>query len=170
MSRLQTSLDKAAKVLAFAAALFVVFMMLWTCTSLVLRYFTGFTGEHDVGVMVIAFVAGFFIALPAVTLKDEHVVVDMMDHLMGAGARRVLRWVGLVLTIVFLGVSFWQAIEPAMDKIRFDEHALSIDINKFWFWLPLLIGLALATIAGILLAVSWILDGQTESQAPHGDA
>lgn len=163
-------MERAAKVLAFAAALFVVFMMLWTCVSLTLRKFTGFTGEVDVGVMMIAFIASFFIALPAVTLRDQHVVVDMMDHLMGAGVRRVMRWIGLVMTILFLGISFWQAIEPAVDKIRFNEHALSIDINKFWFWLPLLIGLALATLAGVLVAALWLVKGQQENQPPLGDA
>lgn len=163
-------MERAAKVLAFAAALFVVFMMLWTCVSLSLRYGTGFTGENDVGIMVIAFVASFFIALPAVTLRDQHVAVDMMDHVMGPRVRKVLRWVGLVMTIIFLAVSFWQALEPALDKIRFNEHALSIDINKFWFWLPLLIGLALATIASVLVAVLWITHGQQENDPPLGDA
>jgi TRAP-type C4-dicarboxylate transport system permease small subunit len=163
-------MERAAKVLAFVAALFVVFMMLWTCTSLTLRYLTGFTGESDVGVMVIAFVASFFIALPAVTLRDQHVVVDMMDHVMGRRVRRVMRWIGLLMTMMFLAIAFWQAIPPALDKLRFGEIAMSIDLNKFWFWLPLLIGLALATIAAVLIALSWLLHGQRESDAPPGDA
>lgn len=163
-------METAAKVLAFVAALAVVFMMLWTCTSLVLRYFTGFTGEVDVGVMVIAFVASFFIALPAVTLRDQHVVVDMMDHVMGPRVRWILRWVGLTLTIVFLAITFWQAIEPAFDKLRFGELAMSIELNKFWFWLPLLVGLALATVAAVLVAVRWIIYGQQASEPPQGDA
>ncbi len=163
-------METAAKALAFVAALAVVFMMLWTCTSLVLRYFTGFTGEADIGVMVIAFVSSFFIALPAVTLRDQHVVVDMMDHVMGLRAKKVMRWIGLLFTIAFLAIAFGQAIEPAFDKLRFGELAMSIELNKFWFWLPLLIGLALATVAAVLVAVRWIVQGQQEQETPMGDA
>tara|TARA_R110000787_G_scaffold8897_4_gene30838 strand:+ start:332 stop:838 length:507 start_codon:yes stop_codon:yes gene_type:complete len=165
-----TPLDRAARALALAAALCVAFMMLFTSLSVTLRYVTGWTGENDVDIMVLAFAASFFIALPAVTLRDEHVAVDLIDSLVGAGTRKCLRWFGLLLTVGFLGISFFEAIQPALDKLAFGERAMSLDINRFWFWLPLLVGLALAALGGVLLGIQWMLRGQPDGPAPHGDA
>lgn len=159
----ETWLERAARVFSLAAAVFLVFMMLFTTASVILRYVVNWTGENDVDIMVWAFATCIFIALPAVTLRDEHVVVDLIDHLAPRGLIRVLRWIGLALIITFLGVSFYKAFPVALEKLEFGENSMSLDINRFWFWLPMLIGLACATLAAVAVALFWLLRGPPDA-------
>jgi len=152
-------LQRAAQVFSLAAAIFLLFMMLFTTASVILRYVANWNGETDVDIMVWAFATCIFIALPAVTLRDEHVAVDLIDHLAPQRVIRVLRWFGLLMVIVFLAISFYKAFPVALEKLEFGENTMSLDINRFWFWLPMLIGLACATLAAVALALSWLRGG-----------
>ena len=109
-------------------------MMLFTTASVILRYVSDWTGETDVDIMIWAFATCIFIAMPAVTLRDEHVVVDLIDHLAPRRVIRVLRWIGLAMVIAFLAISFYKAYPVALEKLEFGENTMSLDINRFWFW------------------------------------
>ena len=156
---LDRGLDRAAGVFSLAAALFLLFMMLFTAASVTLRYVANWTGENDVDIMVWAFATCIFIALPAVTLRDEHVAVDLIDQIAPAWPIRAMRWFGLILIIVFLAVSFFQSLPVALEKLEFGENTMSLDINRFWFWLPMLIGLGCAALAGVAVALLWLRRG-----------
>ncbi len=156
---LDRGLDRAAGVFSLAAALFLLFMMLFTAASVTLRYVANWTGENDVDIMVWAFATCIFIALPAVTLRDEHVAVDLIDQIAPARPIRAMRWFGLLLIIVFLAVSFFQSLPVALEKLEFGENTMSLDINRFWFWLPMLIGLGCATLAGLAVLAKWLRSG-----------
>ena len=160
--RAPSGLDRAAGVFSLAAALFLVFMMLFTTASVTLRYVANWTGENDVDIMVWAFATCIFIALPAVTLRDEHVAVDLIDQIAPARPIRAMRWFGLLLIIVFLAVSFFQALPVALEKLEFGENTMSLDINRFWFWLPMLIGLGCAALAGLAVLLTWLRSGPPE--------
>lgn len=156
-------LNRVAGVFSLAAALFLLFMMLFTTASVTLRYVANWTGENDVDIMVWAFATCIFIALPAVTLRDGHVAVDMIDQIVPARPIRAMRWFGLLLVMAFLAVSFFQALPVALEKLEFGENTMSLDINRFWFWLPMLIGLGCATLAGAAVALTWLRRGPPES-------
>jgi len=151
--------EYAARAFSLAAAIFLVFMMVFTTLSVTLRYVANWTGENDVDIMVWAFATCIFIALPAVTLRDEHVAVDLIDHIAPRRTVKVLRWLGLLLIIVFLAISFYKAVPVALEKLEFGETTMSLDVNRFWYWLPMLIGLACATVAGVVVALSWLRGG-----------
>lgn len=165
--KVRSFLKRAAGVFSLAAAVFLIFMMLFTSLSVTLRYVAGWTGENDVDIMVWAFATCIFIALPAVTLRDEHVAVDLIDHIVSGRVIRVLRWIGLATVIAFLAVSFFKAYPVALEKLEFGENTMSLDINRFWFWLPMLIGLGCATIAAIAVGISWLRGGPPEAGGTH---
>ena len=161
--------EGAARVFSLAAAIFLVFMMIFTTLSVTLRYVANWTGENDVDIMVWAFGTCIFIALPAVTLRDEHVVVDLIDHIAPKRTVMVMRWCGLLLVMIFLAISFYKAVPVALEKMEFGETTMSLDINRFWYWLPMLVGLACATLAAVVVALSWWRAGvpdQSESGQP----
>lgn len=156
----QSSLDAAAGPFSHAAAIFVVFMMIYTTAAVVLRYSLNWTFVGEVDLMVLAFGFSLFLALPAVTLEGNHVDVDLIDHLIGPRAVRVLRWVGLAFTTVFLMLAFAYSVEPALDKLAFGETSMSINLNRFWYRVSALFGLGCAALACLFVAVSWLQNGQ----------
>lgn len=161
-------LDAAASPFGYAAALCLTFMMLFTTWSVLARYAIGWTYLGDVDLMVLALGGSVFIGIPAVTLKDEHVVVDLIDHVVGIGIRRILRWIGLICSLIFLALVFYYTIEPALEKLRFGETSMSIDLNLFWYYLPVLVGLAFAMLATILIAVFWLRHGPPDDISATG--
>ena len=163
MTETPTLLERAARVFSLAAALFLIFMMLFTTVSVTLRYGANWTGENDVDILVWAFATCIFIALPAVTLRDEHVAVDLIDQMAPARTIRALRWFGLLLVIAFLAVSFFQALPVALEKLEFGENTMSLDINRFWFWLPMVFGIGCATLAGVAVALVWLRRGPPDA-------
>ncbi len=162
-SGLPGPLERVARAFSLAAALFLLFMMLFTSASVVLRYVANWTGENDVDIMVWAFAACIFLALPAVTLRDGHVAVDLIDQIAPPRPIRALRWLGLLLAIAFLAASFFQALPLALEKLEFGENTMSLDINRFWLWLPMLIGIGSATLAGLAVALVWLRRGPPAS-------
>jgi TRAP-type C4-dicarboxylate transport system permease small subunit len=159
-------LDAAALPFGYAAALCLTFMMVFTTWSVLARYAIGWTYLGDVDLMVLALGGCVFVGIPAVTLKDEHVVVDLVDQIVGAGVRRVLRWIGLACTLVFMALTFYFTMDPALEKLRFGETSMSIGLNLFWYFLPVLIGLAFSAIATVLVALYWLRDGPPDLHTP----
>jgi TRAP-type C4-dicarboxylate transport system permease small subunit len=64
-----------------------------------------------------------------------------------------LRWIGTVLTLVYLVVMFSQMIEPARDKAEFGEVTLDLGIPKYIHWIPILVGTFFSAIA--VAAILW---------------
>jgi len=158
----QKGLHAAAKPFGYAAAIFLVFMTLYTTISVALRYAIGATFIGHVDYMILAFGLFIFLGIPAVTLKDEHVSVDLIDHLVGAGTLRVLRWIGLIFTAIFLAMAFYYSIEPALEKLRYGETSMSIQLNRFWYRVSILVGLSCATVACLAVMLAWIREGQPD--------
>jgi len=159
----------AARVLSLAAGVFLIFMMIFTTLSVTLRYVANWTGENDVDIMVWAFATCIFIALPAVTLRDEHVAVDLIDLIAPKRTVMAMRWFGLLLVMIFLAISFYKAVPVAIEKMESGETTMSLDINLFWYWLPMLVGLACATLAAVMVAFLWWRGGvpdQSEASQP----
>ncbi len=158
-------LEAAAAPFGHAAAIFLVAMMLFTTGSVAVREVTGWTFVGDVDIMVLGFAACVFVALPAITLRGEHVMVDFIDHVAPPRMRRWLDWIGLIATVLFLAVSFAASIQPAFDKLEGGEESMSLAINRFWFSLPILIGLATSCVSAVMVGIVW-----TRGQPGHRPA
>ncbi len=72
-------LNAAAQPFGYVAALFLLFMMLYTVWSVAERYILGSTFVGDTELMVMAMAYCVFIAIPAVTLQDQHVAVSVQE-------------------------------------------------------------------------------------------
>ena len=94
-----------------------------------------------------------FVALPAVFLRDEHLVVDVIDHV---APKRVVRWLdllGAALSAVVLAVMAWHMLPLARDMHAFGDVTADLAIPKLWYWVPVLVGV----IASVLAAVWFVL-------------
>ena len=133
------------------ASLILVFMMLFTTYAVAMRNFFDAPVLGVVDIMELALVGLIFIAMPGVFLRDENVTVDVIDQLVSRKWRAALRFFGLVLTLGFLIMMMSEMMEPALDKLEFEEVTMTLEINRFIHWVPIIVGFALSILATIWL-------------------
>ena len=164
----------AARPVGRAPALVLVFMMLFTTFTVASRQFFDFPILGVVDVMELSLVAMIFVAMPGVFLRDENVTVDVIDQVISRRARVALRFFGLIVTLVFLIVMMIEMIEPALDKLEFAEVTMTLSINRFTHWVPIIIGFVLSIIGTVWVVVHYwrtgvptdsTLDGPREDSA-----
>lgn len=143
-------LQAAAKPFGFVAALVLLFMMLFTTYAV----FMNAIGQPVLGiidVLELSLVFLIFIAMPGVFLRDENVTVDVIDQLVSRRARVFLRLMALVVTQAFLILMMVRMLEPALSKLDDGEVTMTLSINRFIHWVPILFGFALS-----ILGTFWV--------------
>jgi TRAP-type C4-dicarboxylate transport system permease small subunit len=151
-------MQRAARWFGYAAAVFLVAMMLITVTDVLLRSLFAIPIFGTFELVELFLVATIFLALPATFLREENVVVDLIDHMIPAGGIRWLRLLGLLLSLIFLAAMLWRMWQPAMDTLEFGDQTLSLEIPKIVHWLPILFGVACTLIAVIVVLLREIIN------------
>lgn len=160
----------AARPFGYAASLVLVFMMLFTTVAVAMRQFFDAPILGVVDVMELSLVALIFIAVPGVFLRDENVVVDVVDQLVSRRVRVGLRLAGLVLTLGFLILMMAEMIEPAMDKLSDGEVTMTLSINRFVHWIPIIFGFAASILATVWVLAYYLRNGVPTDSTLDGRA
>lgn len=150
---MKTSFDRASRIFGLAAAAFLVAMMMVTVVDVALRWLFNIPIKGTFDLVELLMVGTIFLAVPATYLREEHIVIDVIDHVAPRRVVGALRWIGTVLTLVYLVVMFSQMIEPARDKAEFGEVTLDLGIPKYIHWIPILVGTFFSAIA--VAAILW---------------
>ena len=162
-------LKRAARPFGLAGALILTFMMLFTTVSVAMRQFFDSPVLGVVDVMELSLVGLIFIAMPGVFFRDENVTVDVIDQIVSRKIRVALRLIGLLLTLVFLVMMMVQMMPQAMDKWNYGEVTMTLSINRFIHWIPIIFGFAVSIIATAFVLVRYLrygvpLDQNLDSQ------
>jgi TRAP-type C4-dicarboxylate transport system permease small subunit len=128
-------------------------MMLLTVADVTLRaaFNAPVRGVYELVELLLAGV--FFLALPAVFLRDEHIVVDLIDGVAPRGVP-VLRRTADILAVGLLVVMAWQGWLAARDTLAFGDITAELGLPRILHWIPLLIGVVGAAVAALVMAVS----------------
>jgi TRAP-type C4-dicarboxylate transport system permease small subunit len=126
-------------------------MMLLTVADVVLRaaFNLPLRGTYEIIELLLA--CSFFLALPAVFLRDENIVVDMIDN-MAPRWVPVLRRFALAVAVAVLAVMAWQGWKAAAETLVFNDVTSDLSIHRLIYWVPVLIGMI-----GSVLAAAWML-------------
>jgi len=137
------------KVCGWLASAFLAAMMLLTVADVVLRAAFGrpLRGTYDLVELFVC--ATFFIALPAVFLRDDHIVVDSIDRYFPRAVPWLKRIAGAV-TVIMLALMVWQGGIAARDAWSFGDVTSDLSLPKILFWIPLLFGLAGGALAALV--------------------
>ena len=154
----------AALPFGYAAALILIFMMLFTTYAVVMRQVFDAPVLGVIDVMELALVACIFVAMPGVFLREENIVVDVMDQVVSSRIRAVLRLIGLVLTLGFLTVTLVEMLEPALEKLGQHEVTMTLGINRFNHWIPILFGFAFSVVASVWVLIHFLRWGASSRQ------
>jgi TRAP-type C4-dicarboxylate transport system permease small subunit len=145
--------DFSARICGLLAAVFLAATMLITVADVALRAFFNMPvrGVYDLVELFLAYT--FFLALPAVFLRDEHILVDIIDNF---AARHVLllKRGAALLAAVLLAAMAWQGWIAARDTYEFNDITADLGLSKVFHWVALLLGVVGAAIAALVMAFS----------------
>jgi TRAP-type C4-dicarboxylate transport system permease small subunit len=142
----------AARVFGIIAAVFLAAMMLVTVADVVLRSFfnTPVRGVYELVELLLAYT--FFVGLPAVFLRDENIVVNVID---GAAPRLVpgLRRLADILALVVLALMAWRGWLAAGDAVAFGDVTADLGLSRALHWAAVLIGVVGACLATLVMCL-----------------
>ena len=140
-----------AKLCGWVAAAFLAAMMLLTVADVALRAVANQPIRGVVELVELLLACTFFFAIPATFLRDEHIVVDMID----GWVPRLVPWLkrasGLI-AMAMLGVIARQSWISAKDTLVFGDVTSDLSLPKLLYWIPLLIGIAGGAVAAAVMA------------------
>jgi TRAP-type C4-dicarboxylate transport system permease small subunit len=92
----------------------------------------------------------FFIALPAIFLRDENLVVDVIDPIRPRWVPWLRRIAELVAIPVLVAMA-WQGWKAAAETLVFNDVTSDLSIHRILYWMPVLFGLIGAAVAAVVM-------------------
>jgi len=140
-----------ARLCGWTAAAFVAAMVLLTVADVVLRALANKPIPGVLEIVELLLACSFFLALPATFLRDEHIVVDIID---GVAPRRVplLKRIAAALAALALALMAWQGWIVAGDALAFGDVTSYLSIPRIVYWIPVLAGIVGAAAAALAVA------------------
>jgi TRAP-type transport system small permease protein len=125
-------------------------MMLLTVADVVLRAVSNqpIRGAFEIVELLLA--CSFFVALPAVFLRDEHLVVDVIDPFAPRWVPR-LRRLAEVIAIPVLALMAWEGWKAAAETLVFNDVTSDLAIHRLLYWIPVLFGLVGSAVAAVAM-------------------
>jgi len=145
----------AARVFGYLAAFFLSAMMLLTVADIVLRTFFSMPIRGMLELIELGLACTIFVALPAVFLRDEHLVVDVIDHVAPAPVVRVLDLAGALVSLALLAVMAWQMLPLARTMHEFGDVTSDLSIPKIYYWVPVLLGVVASAASPLVFIARW---------------
>jgi TRAP-type transport system small permease protein len=138
--------DLLATLCCWLAAAALALMMLLVVGDVSLRAVINrpIRGSYEIVELLLTCV--FFIALPAVFVRDQNIVVDLIDSRLPRVVPMLRRIAGVVAVVV-LAVMAWQGFKAAQDSAEFGDVTSDLDLPRVLYWIPVLFGIVGAAIA-----------------------
>jgi TRAP-type C4-dicarboxylate transport system permease small subunit len=127
-------------------------MMLLTVADVVLRAVTNQPIRGTFEIIELLLACTFFVALPAVFLRDENLLVDVVDPVAPRWVPRLKRFAELI-AIPVLGLMAWEGWKAAAETLVFNDVTSDLAIHRLLYWIPVLFGLIGAAIAAVAMTL-----------------
>ena len=140
--RLLAVADRVQRAQLWVAVAALVVLMMVTVFDVFLRYLFNrpIRGSYDmVETMLLVFV---FNGMAAAFFGRRHIVIDLLDSLVGARATAVLIHLADVLAVVCLGLLAWAMLLPAGQAYAYGDVKLELGLPIYVLWLIALVSLA----------------------------
>ncbi len=169
-SRLLWVVETISRVCGVVAAAMILASVLITCQMIFVRGVLGQSTIWQTEAVIYLMIGATLIGLPYVQHQRGHVGVDLVPGLLGRGARRVLAFIVLVLSLVMIGamtVYGWD-----MFHLAWSRNWKSESVWAFPLWIPYLavpLGFGLFTVQ-LVLDLWLVVTGRADliSASPHG--
>jgi TRAP-type C4-dicarboxylate transport system permease small subunit len=143
-------LDLASKLCGWVAAACLAAMMLLTVADVVLRAVVNYPIRGTYELVELLLCATFFVALPAVFLRGDHIVVDSIDRYVPRAVPWLERMAGIIAAAMLVLMA-WQGGLAARNTWSFGDVTSDLSLPKILYWIPLLFGLAGGAVAALMM-------------------
>ena len=156
-------LRRVDMIFTFIAGIVLFLMMVMTSFDVIGRYLfsapLGFAYEMtQIGMAMLV-----FCALPSVTLRTDHVTVDLLDNLFSAGFKAVR---DVFVTLIIIGACLflsWRVGKFASRLIDYGEHT---SVLEFPIGIAAGIGSAMLTLTAVFAAISLLISARKIKKGP----
>jgi TRAP-type C4-dicarboxylate transport system permease small subunit len=145
----------AEKAFGIMAAVFLAAMMLLTVADVLLRSFFNYPIHGTFELIELGLACAVFLAMPAVFLRDENLVVDAIDYMLNRQTVRVLDLISACVSAGLLIVMLLQMVPLARDMYQFGDVTADLSIPKIYYWIPVLLGITGSAVATVMFIVRW---------------
>jgi TRAP-type C4-dicarboxylate transport system permease small subunit len=144
--------DLCSHVCGLIACVFLTAMMLLTVADVTLRGLFNYPMRGVFELIELLLAATFFIALPAVFLRDENIIVNSIDDF---APRLVpyLKRAAELIAVVVLVVMAWRGFIAAKDSFEFNDVTADLGLPRVWHWTAVLTGLVASALAALYMAL-----------------
>lgn len=139
----------------YVAAAFLAAMMLLTVADVTLRALFNYPIRGMLELIELGLACTVFLGMPAVFLRDEHLVVDVIDQITRPSVVRVLDLAGALVSFGLLAVMAWQMVPVARGMYEFGDVTSDLSIPKIYYWIPVLLGVVASALATAVFIVRW---------------
>ena len=137
------------------AAAFLAAMMLLTVADVLLRAFFGYPVRGMLELIELGLACTVFLGMPAVFLRQEHLVVDAIDQLTSPAVVRLLDLAGALVSFGLLAFMAWQMVPVARGMYEFGDVTSDLSIPKIYYWVPVLLGVIGSAAAALVFVLRW---------------
>jgi TRAP-type C4-dicarboxylate transport system permease small subunit len=152
MTAFVDTLRGLAQRLANAAQALLLAAVLVTIADIALRSVSSAGVPGPVDLMQLAVMWSALLAIPAAFLTGEHVAIDMFTKALPMRVQQVLRLFALALAVGSLALMAWYGAQQAWREHTAGDSTQTLGFPFGIYWLPLLLGLALSSLACLALA------------------
>jgi TRAP-type transport system small permease protein len=144
--------DISSGLCGLAAAICLAAMMLLTVADVVLRaaFNAPIRGVYELIELLLTYT--FFLALPAVFLRDDNIVVNVLDD-WAPRAVPLAKRIALAFAVAILAVMAWQGWLAARDAVAFNDQTADLGLSRAWHWAGVLAGIVGAAVAALAMGL-----------------
>jgi TRAP-type C4-dicarboxylate transport system permease small subunit len=134
--------DRVQRLQLWIAALALVALMLVTVTDVVLRYLFNRPVRGSYDFVESALLIFVFYGAAASFFSRRHIVIDLIDAMVGARATAVLIRLADLLAVMCLALLIWAMFTPALQAYAYGDMKLELRLPIYLLWIAALLGLA----------------------------
>lgn len=142
----------ASRICGAVAAVFLTGMLVLTVADVVLRSLFNYPLRGVYELIEFMLAGTFFLALPCVFLRDDNILVNTIDEIWPRIVP-LLKRMALILSVLTFAVLVWQGWAAAWDSYEFHDVTADLGLPKFWHWTIVLVGMSLAMLAALYMAI-----------------
>jgi TRAP-type C4-dicarboxylate transport system permease small subunit len=139
-----------ARLCGLVAGMALVAMMLLTVADVVQRSLFNVPIRGTLEIVELLLACTFFLALPAVFLREENITVDVT----GPRLRPLLKRIAEIVALALIAVLAWQGFRRALDPVTAMDVTSDLSLSRLYYWMPVLAWLVGSGLAAAYMALA----------------